>query len=61
MPYMADGSGGRHQVATLLSLSALTTQTASILSAHHGSHDSQSRECTECLSKRSALRPLHSW
>jgi len=32
------GSGGRHQVATLLSLSPLTTLIASILSAHHGSH-----------------------
>jgi hypothetical protein len=37
------GSGGRHQVATLLSLSPLTTLTASILSVHHESHDSQSR------------------
>jgi hypothetical protein len=35
--------GGRHQVATLLSLSPLTTLTASILSVHHESHDSQSR------------------
>jgi len=31
------GSGGRHQVATLLSLSPLTTLIAAILSAHHGS------------------------
>ena len=49
------GSGGRHQVATLLSLSPLTTLTASILSVHHESHDSQSSEYMECLSKRPAL------
>ena len=42
------GSGGRHQVATLLSLSPLTTLIAAILSAHHGSHDFQSNECMEC-------------
>ena len=35
------GCGGRHQVATplSLSLSPLTTLIAAILSAHHGSHD----------------------
>ena len=36
------GSGGRHQVATPLSLSPLTMVIAAILSAHHGSHDFQS-------------------
>ena len=42
------GSGGRHQVATPLSLSPLTMVIAAILSAHHGSHDFQSNECMEC-------------
>ena len=42
------GSGGRHQVATPLSLSPLTTVIAAIRSAHHGSHDFQSNECMEC-------------
>eukprot|EP00964_Phaeocystis_antarctica_P105691 scaffold70693_cov58-Phaeocystis_antarctica.AAC.1 len=39
------GSGGRHQVATLLSFSPLTTLIAAILSAHHGSDDFQSNDC----------------
>ena len=42
------GSGGRHQVATPLSLSPLTMVIATILSAHHGSHDFQSNWCMEC-------------
>jgi len=42
------GSGGRHQVATPLSLSPLTTVIAAIRSAHHGTHDFQSNDCMEC-------------
>ena len=50
------GSGGRHQVATLLSLSPLTTLSRlHLVGTSHGSHDSQSSKCMECFSKRGPL------
>ena len=42
------GSGGRHQMAIMLSLSPLTTLFAAISSTHHRSHEFQSNDWIGC-------------